>query len=60
MQKIRVYFSAENLFEIDHLHGVPVDPEATDYKPGYGSGSWSFGRSYPYSRTISFGVQATF
>lgn len=60
MQKIRVYFSAENLFEIDHLGGVPVDPESTDYKPGYGSGSWSFGRAYPYSRTLSFGLQATF
>lgn len=60
MQKIRVYFSAENLFEFDHLGNMPVDPEATDYKTGYGSGSWSFGRSYPYSRTLSFGLQATF
>ena len=60
MQKIRIYFSAENLFEITHLHGVPVDPEATDYKTGFGSGSWSFGRAYPYSRTVSFGLQATF
>ncbi len=60
LQKIRVYFSAENLFEFDHLNGMPIDPETTDYKTGYGSGSWSFGRSYPFSRTLSFGLQATF
>ena len=60
LQKIRVYFSAENLFEFDHMNGMPLDPETTDYKSGYGSGSWSFGRSYPFSRTLSFGLQATF
>ena len=55
----RVYVSAENLFEFDHMK-IPVDPESTDYKNGYGSGSWSFGRSYPFSRTLSFGVQLVF
>lgn len=55
----RVYVSAENLFEFDDMK-IPVDPESTDYKVGYGSGSWSFGRSYPFSRTLSFGVQLVF
>lgn len=55
MTKIRVYFSGENLFEIDHMHGVPLDPESTTDK-----GGWAFGRDYPFSRTISFGLQATF
>ncbi|SET13504.1 SusC/RagA family TonB-linked outer membrane protein [Prevotella sp. kh1p2] len=55
----RVYLSAENLFEFDDMK-IPVDPESTDYKAGYGSGSWSFGRSYPYSRTLSFGMQIVF
>ena len=55
----RVYMSAENLFEFDHMN-IPVDPESTDYKSGFGSGSWSFGRSYPFARTISFGVQLVF
>ncbi|MGI6814785.1 SusC/RagA family TonB-linked outer membrane protein [Bacteroides sp. KG123] len=64
MQKIyfesaRFYVSAENLFEFDNMH-LPIDPESTDYKVGYGSGSWSFGRSYPFSRTISFGIQIIF
>lgn len=55
----RIYVSGENLFEFDHMK-IPVDPETTDYKSGYGSGSWSFGRSYPYSRTYSFGIQLGF
>lgn len=53
-QKLRVYFSAENVFEFDNMY-LPVDPEATSYK-----GAWAFGRSYPYMRTISVGVQAVF
>lgn len=53
-QKLRVYFSAENVFEFDNMH-LPVDPETTSYK-----GAWAFGRSYPYMRTISFGIQAVF
>ena len=53
-QKLRVYFSAENVFEFDNMH-LPVDPETTSYK-----GAWAFGRSYPYMRTISFGIQAVY
>lgn len=60
MQKVRIYFSAENLFEIDNLNGVPIDPEQTEYKAGYGDSTWAFGRSYPFNRTLSFGLQATF
>lgn len=59
VQSVRVYFSGENLFEFDNMK-IPVDPESTDYKTGYGSGSSSFGRSYPYSRTLSFGLQVVF
>ena len=58
-QSIRVYLSGENLFEFDKMT-IPVDPESTDYKTGYGSGSWSFGRSYPFSRTLSAGIQVNF
>ncbi|MBE6287046.1 MAG: TonB-dependent receptor [Mediterranea massiliensis] len=53
-QKLRVFFSAENLFTFDNMH-LPVDPETTSWK-----GAWAFGRSYPYMKTISFGIQATF
>ena len=55
----RIYMSAENLFEFDNMH-LPVDPESTAYKEGTGDSTWSFGRSYPYSRTISFGMQIQF
>ena len=53
-QKMRVFFSAENMFTWDNMH-LPVDPETTSWK-----GAWAFGRSYPYMKTVSFGVQAVF
>lgn len=56
LSKLRVYLSLENLFEFDHMGDVPIDPE-TQYKTGDGD---YLGRSYPYSRTTSFGVQVTF
>lgn len=60
LQSCRIYFSAENLFEFDSLK-LPIDPETTGYKAGYtGESTWSFGRSYPYSRTLSFGMQVVF
>lgn len=59
LQSFRVYVSAENLFEFDNLH-LPIDPETTEYKRGAANAAWSFGRSYPFTRTISFGLQATF
>lgn len=60
LQSCRVYFSAENLFEFDNLK-LPIDPETTGYKRGLSTEStWSFGRSYPYSRTLSFGLQVVF
>lgn len=58
-ESARLYVSAENVFEFDNMH-LPLDPEATDYKVGYGGNSWSFGRSYPFSRTVSFGMQIVF
>lgn len=58
-QSARLYVSAENLFEFDNLK-VPVDPESSEYKEGYGNSAWAFGRSYPYTRTMSFGMQIVF
>ncbi|WP_071147382.1 SusC/RagA family TonB-linked outer membrane protein [Bacteroides ihuae] len=58
-ENARFYVSAENLFEFDNMK-IPVDPESTDYKTGYGDGSYAFGRSYPYQRTISLGMQIGF
>ncbi len=58
-QSARIYLSAENVFEFDNMH-LPIDPESTAFKEGHGDSSWSFGRSYPYSRTISVGLQLQF
>lgn len=62
-QSARIYLSAENLFELEKMT-VPIDPESTYQKAGYDSvkngESWSFGRSYPFNRTLSFGMQIQF
>lgn len=57
MQRIRVFFSGENLFEFDNVD-VPIDPEV-DYTTLGENDPNSFGRVYPYRRTFSFGIQAT-
>ena len=56
MQKVRLYASFENLLTFDHMNGVPIDPE-TRYDTGDGD---YLGRSYPYAKTCSFGLQVTF
>lgn len=56
IQRVRVYFSGENLFEFDKLGGVPIDPEL-DWTTTTSADSRSFGRSYPYRRTLSLGLQ---
>lgn len=57
LEKVRIYFSGENLFElIDNTNGY-FDPEINS-----GDGSWSngvFGRIDPMYRTLSFGIQVT-
>jgi hypothetical protein len=54
-QKFRVYFSAENVCEIDHLGDLPIDPE-TETSAGDG-GAMCFGRIYPFTRQLSCGLQ---
>ena len=57
VNKMRVYVSLENLFEISGLGNVPIDPEANT-STGDG-GSQGFGRIYPYTRNMSFGIQVS-
>ncbi|AWW31474.1 TonB-dependent receptor [Echinicola strongylocentroti] len=57
IDKVRVYFSGENLFEFDNLD-LPIDPEV-DYTSSGLNDSNTFGRVYPYSRNLSFGLQVT-
>lgn len=59
IQKARIYFSGENLLTFDKLANTAVDPE-TDWTSSTSGDSRSFGRSYPYSKSISFGIQVDF
>lgn len=60
MQKIRVYFSANNLMELINRSNAPVDPEVNDKEEGVSLGNATWGRIDPMYRTISMGVQLTF
>ena len=59
IEKLRVYFDGENLFEFDKLGDIPIDPEI-DWTATTGADSRSYGRSYPYRRTVSLGIQLDF
>ncbi len=56
VSKLRIYASFENLATWDHLNGVPIDPET---RVATGDGGY-IGRSYPFSKEYSFGLQLTF
>ncbi|MFV0505972.1 MAG: SusC/RagA family TonB-linked outer membrane protein [Bacteroidales bacterium] len=53
--KVRVYFSGENLITWDNTH-IPIDPETALI----GSRGSNYGKSYPFSRTYSAGIQLNF
>ncbi len=52
IQKLRTYVSAENLFTISGIADM-FDPEAT------AANGFSNGKTYPLSKTISFGLNIT-
>jgi TonB-linked SusC/RagA family outer membrane protein len=52
LEKARIYFSGQNLAERVNDR-LPVDPEIDDTEANWG-------RTYPFTRTYSFGVQVTF
>jgi TonB-linked SusC/RagA family outer membrane protein len=56
IEKCRIYFVGENLFEIDQMGNIPIDPEI-DWTAATSGDGRSYGRSYPYRRTLSFGIQ---
>lgn len=56
IKSLRVYFTAENLFEFDNLK-PDIDPETDIRYVNTSADSRNFGRSYPYQRTLSFGLQ---
>jgi len=67
LNKVRVYFSANNLCELINKNKAPIDPETNTSEStlvngvnnnDYGNGTW--GRVDPFYRTVSFGLQVTF
>ena len=56
-QKFRIYGSFENVAELTHLGKLPIDPE-TQTSAGDG-GAMGYGRIYPFTRQLSFGLQIT-
>lgn len=53
IQNLRIFASAENLFTITNFSKLS-DPELID------AGGWGFGKTYPLSKTMSFGLSVTF
>jgi hypothetical protein len=53
IQKVRIFLTGQNLAEISHV-GLPLDPEIT-----YGELNF-IGRTFPFQRSYSFGLQLTF
>ncbi|MDR0660741.1 MAG: TonB-dependent receptor [Prevotellaceae bacterium] len=66
ISRLRVYFTAENLFTFHNLGDIPVDPETgINWGENVNTGAAAsdlrnFGRYYPYQRVLSFGVQVGF
>ena len=54
IENLRVYFTANNLCELINNSFAPLDPEID----GTVGGSW--GRTDPYTRSMSGGIQVTF
>lgn len=62
VEKLRFYFSAQNLFTFDHIDGV-MDPECTGgSSESYANGMdmTMAGRAMPFNRQWSCGLQITF
>ena len=59
MEKVRIYFSANNICELINKSNAPVDPEINSQETTEPTnGTW--GRIDPMYRTVSFGLQVTF
>ena len=56
---LRVYFTGENLFTIDGVKPA-IDPEIGILTASGQSEQRNFGRSSPYQKTVSFGIQLSF
>lgn len=59
LEKVRVYFSGENLFTFTKLDNDYIDPEQASASNSYKQGT-SDARTYPWSKTFSFGIDVSF
>lgn len=59
VERIRIYFSGENLFTFTALRSKYIDPEQASAQNSIRSGS-STAKLYPWSKTYSFGLSVTF
>lgn len=57
VDRFRIYVSGENLFEFTNGN-LPIDPEV-DYTQAGLNDTNTFGRVYPFRRSLSAGVQIT-
>jgi hypothetical protein len=60
IDKLRLFASIENALTFDHLNGVSIDPEMQLNTPLAITNNRNFGKSYPYFKTYSFGLQVGF
>jgi hypothetical protein len=58
VQNLRVYFTGENLLTFEGVKPA-IDPEIGIRTSGSSSDARNFGRSYPYQKALSFGIQLT-
>lgn len=56
VQGLRIYFTGENLFTLDGLKPA-IDPEMGIRTASGKHDVRNFGRSYPFQKTVSFGIQ---
>ncbi|MDR6940940.1 SusC/RagA family TonB-linked outer membrane protein [Mucilaginibacter pocheonensis] len=60
IERLRLFFSGENILTFDHLGDIPVDPETDFSQTQIDNDRAGFGRVYPYRKTYSLGLQVTF
>jgi TonB-linked SusC/RagA family outer membrane protein len=60
IERLRLFFSGENILTFDHLGNIPIDPEVDFSQTQIDNDRAGFGRVYPYRKTYSLGLQVTF
>lgn len=60
LSKIRIYFSATNICNLIKKSKYPIDPEINTSESSTDLANGTWGRVAPITKTVSFGLQATF